>query len=679
MLKKFFLYFFIRNAFFFEQDLVELVENTDTNIILNSLNNTLTFYSLPANYRRVLNVLTYSGSPIYLSNGFFFYFLQFRDVVDDSFDFVYSNVYGESIRFSLLLRSGFQNQLLARTCNQNSDFLQNESSVSIDCKNANGGFFRVSVELQITQLSDYRSPWTTVSNQLNLKPNTIYKFLVFLNYVPQEDFQKTFEQRFNFLNLEFKMNSNQNNFVAITNSAFNYTKCPQFCKVCDSNGVCSECNGGFSLNNKTNSCFCRLNITSYLAVQNGTFLIGGEERFVYEKQNICHTPITRFDDCIQEIRNLDQPLFFNMYTNSTFNSQTMISIGVNYTQVSNFNGIDQACVSKMMIYFSVPFEKNSNLSLLLSDPIPLSLSQNQILNFTGIDTCMSKIYSEFGFSAIICPIHSSFQFVDPLFTKTIFQRKNRHISISDLATGSLSLNYLTIDYIPLEFYNATTTIWCSAIICNDASCLKFSSNAVFPNSQILYVVVSISDPLFLQNSLQVYPNLLANQRKRNSLLLSTFQRRKNEFIFAISLDSKELFNTTTFALLLSYGIGGEGVYNNTEVVTFSVIIQNSGLLFPLNPPFWETLSFYWLVVSLGFLPVAAIFGLCSFSISFCLKKEPKKINSVLANKNEGVSNRFLELEMQESGNYVNVGKYLSSDVKKPVQTDVKGILEKLMR
>lgn len=678
MKKLIFALLIIHKRWLFQQDMSILIPNAVPIIVLSDNTKTLSFNSVPNGFSNTIALNIFTSPPIRISHNYEFYLVQYLPILNEQYVFTYTNMLGVSAQFTLAIVSNNANQLIVSTCGQQSPILSNLGSAIIGCNNANGESFQIGVSLQIQQLLYYNSIWTAINNTSNSALSYLYKFTVSFQYSPQTKAITNDTFSFNYINVNFLVKQTANQYLTFTNSNLTIPTCPVYCLNCDLYGVCLACNKNFIFNTTQNSCTCPLSMISYLQILKGNITIGTLSQYIYQQVNTCVSKTTIYQTCLNSVQNLNQPFYFNMYTNSTFNSANSLSIGINDTSTLNFNKIDPTCLDRFQITFSMSLDYNQDLSLLLAPPITFSLSNTQIIDLSNVQFCRKFNYTNFGFYAKVCPITTSFIFLDPTFNQTLFQRNNSFITIFDLRTNTITGSYFTNNFIAGGFFGLTTTNWSSALICLDIDCLTFPTSNNVTNGHVLFVVVALSDPVLLQNQPTVYPHLIFNNNIRNSLIVKQIPMGQNTIMFVISLDSVELFNSTNVNLILSYGLSSGIVYNNTEVVSFSVYITKNMLYFPLNPSFSESLRFHWLIVSISILVLSILFGLCSYCVSFSLRKEASKYDDDIYKNNDVTASRFRNIEMSSPTGKSNLAFLMGSQKKNDPPVEAKRILERLI-
>ena len=667
---------FVRFYVLFQQELSNLVFSASPSIVLTNGVQTLSLYPVTVGFSNTINALAYNGAPVSLSQYFEFYFIQTTVLVNEQFKFTYTNLFGTAAQFSLVIKSNNQNQLLVQTCNKTSKMLSDRSSCVINCDNLNGGHFQIGVVLTIDQLIYYYSPWTISSNPSTTGLYYLYKFVVSIQYVPQLNYNLTYQHSFNYMNIQLQAYESQLDYIGIMNSNFKFPSCPSHCYGCDTNGMCLSCSYNYTLNNKLNACTCSLRVVSFLQTQNSNITIGSLVKRVYENVQLCSSLQNTFASCLNAVNQINQPLYFNMYTNSSFNTENGITIGISYPSISNFNTISSACLAKFTLLFSLALDSSQGLFIELAEPVPFSLYSTQVIDYTGIQFCNNYTFTKFGFMARVCPITTSFLFRDPTYNQTLFQRNNSYMILHDSITGLVTSSYFLNNFIAGSFYNLTTSNWTSGLVCLDVACLTFATSANVTNSDILFVIAAISDPLFLIYNPVIYPTLLINNSKRNSLLLSQTRVLPNQIMFAISMDSIQLFNQTNVVVLMSYGVASTIAYNKTEVISFSVFIPRNTLFYPTNPPFLKSCGFIWLIVTLAIIMITLIWGPIAFCISKCSKKE--KSEDDYFKRDQLGTGRFLSMEMTSPRGKSNLQFLMNSQKNSPPPPEANSILQKLL-
>lgn len=664
-----------------QQGIKSLLPTAAAPLIVSNNYVTLSLYQVPATYSAQVNLLTYTATPPRLSQYFEMYVVQYTPIINEAYSFMYNSTSGEVMSFTLFLRSNNGNQLQATTCGQLSDMIPIDGSTSLGCDNGAGGYFQVGVQIKAGNFLTFGAPWSVVQNPNQIVANTIYKCTFSVQYTPSVNQQTTVVSGpFNYLNLAFAAKQTNPNYITFESANFLNADCPADCASCDNTGTCQACLGNFTLNTQNNTCTCNTTLAIAPGVSNTSqFTINGSTVNVYVPQRVCNANIGSFQVCINNILNIDQPLNFNLYTNSSFNTETAITVGLNYTSPSNLASISSVCRGYIKVLFSTPLDGSEGMSVKLAEPIALDLAATQIVNFGNLQYCQNYDYPNFGIAATVCVVQTDFVLYQPTLNQTLFSRNNSLTTIKDRSIGTVTASYFLNSYIPNKLFNVTTTPWVSALVCLDPGCLTAPTSANLTRGQVLYVIVAISDPLFLQQAPTVYPFLLMNNYQRKSLLLLSQRRLFNEYMFAISLDSLELSNKTTVILLLSYGLVTPSNYNNTEVVSFAINIPPTDVVSTGVVPYIKSIDFVWMITSVSILVAGALAGLAAWGVSKFLRKEDMDAPQTKLEREIRGANRFIELTTPSPRGKVSVLEVMRSRKNSPPPMEAKGIFEKLMR
>jgi hypothetical protein len=615
---------------------------------MTQMNKTIDLYTIAPLYSESKNVFVFSKDPKIITQEFIFYYLQTRSLMNDIFRFNYTDINGTAFVFELQIYSSMDVYLLLPTCSKMPSPLNEVHSSFIQCTN-NKSNIRVEVSTKVDNLRFPFRKWDIIKmvNETNLV--NLYTFNISVQYIPNYFIRNETDVMVNLLNMKFSSLGPNSTYIGVKDSTFQYSTCPRNCAECVDT-VCTLCNINFALS-ANNTCFCSKNQYSDLVLLSNltsSSALDLQQNF-YLNTDRCEDSSSSLDAASQCTANLKLITSFGstaIKISPTFYSENIVEAKIESTSPANIKFVDATCISNSFVVFTSKLQKadsNEDLRLDLSKEILFAFDSPISLNLRDYYFCNTYSINQYNYLMRNCPLTISILYRSSLVNQTITEFDGSFVIVENLDSNTPLKKAFVPIYKSSDFLKVNTTKYASAIVCLDVDCyLPINSNNM-TNQELIYITVSISDPVFITVQPAIIPHLYINQESRKSLMLDFYKKQENVYTAIISLDSSEIKNATSIVLNLDYNYTSFAQpYINTESVNFLVFVDSQNII-PIPDIFINSIGFFWIVITFGAMLVCMILGCFFYCCSKCCKKENFEEENYVAFKGPG--SRLQEIEL----------------------------------
>lgn len=630
-----------------------LIANGEPNLRISNGNSTVELFAVPNGFSTSKNLLVYSKDPGKIIQNFNFVFAQTNAIMQEKFLFTYTDVTGEAFTFDLTILSSMDIYARMTTCEKTLFKINTQEQSVIQCnvKNSN---VRLAASLTMTPLINPPSPWRVTPELPKISFFNLIRLNLSVQYIPFYLRRNETTAKVDILTMKFETKGSQLTYISLQQTQFEYSSCPRNCAECDV-GQCRACQLGFSLVNGICSC-SKFLIRNVDLISNST--IGNKsanDQLFLAIDDQCVNPSSIPESTMICVSEINSALLFGstfIQLAPTFNSDSIIEAKLHSLTPKNLNYVSEECKQNTTIIYSSKLgrtDSEEDLRLMLSAESIFAFDQSVNLNFRDYYFCENKNLVQYNFLVRTCPVTMNTVFRSGTANSSVVEMNGSFIIVESLDWMiPLRKSFVPI-FTPYRELQANVTEYLSAMICKDEDCYLNITSRNFSNLDLVYVTLSIRDPIFVVTQPSVSAYLAINNENRRSLLANFTKLQENVYQAVVSLDSTEIKNETLIAIKLKYNTSDlPQFYQRTEELVFSVFVPGLQINY-IEDTFLNSIWFFWIVITGGVFLVCIILGSICYCCSKCMKKE-RFAEQDYYNTFAAPTSRFQMIEMVSKGN-----------------------------